>query len=78
MGDNLKLLVGVMICEVVEMIMFGSFSGGGLMGGMGQMMGGTMMGGGVLGMLSALVFWVLVLALIVALVVWIFRQIQQR
>ncbi len=37
-----------------------------------------MMGGGMLGMLFLLMFWVLVLALIAALIVWIVRQNQRR
>ena len=49
-----------------------------MMGGMGSMMSGSMMGGGLFGMLSAFVFWVLVIALIVVLVVWIFNQTQRR
>ena len=49
-----------------------------MMGSMDSMMGGSMMGGGLLGMLFALLFWVPVIALIAALVVWIVNQTQQR
>jgi hypothetical protein len=39
------------------------------MGGMGRMMGGSMMGGGPLGALFALTFWLLVLTLLAAVAV---------
>jgi hypothetical protein len=52
--------------------------GYGMMGGMGRMMGGGMMGGGLLGALFSLVTWVLLAALVFALVVWIIGQAQRR
>lgn len=73
MGDGIKVLVGALVGALFVLLLVGTFSGGGMMGGTGQMMGG-----GVLRMLFGLVLWVGVLALIVALVVWIVRQIQRR
>jgi hypothetical protein len=49
-----------------------------MMGGMGSMLGGSMMGGGLLGLLFALLFWVAIIAFLIGLVVWIFNQTQQR
>ena len=37
-----------------------------------------MMGGGLLGMLFAGLFWILLLVLLVAVVVWIFNQAQRH
>jgi hypothetical protein len=37
-----------------------------------------MMGGGLFGMLFAGLFWLLLLALLVTVVVWIFNQAQRR
>jgi hypothetical protein len=42
------------------------------------MMGGSMMGGGPLGVLFALLFWAVLVALLVALVLWIVNQTQER
>ncbi len=83
MGGNLKLLVGVLVGVVVALVLVEVFSGGGMTGGMGpmmgsDMMGGGMMGGGLLGMLLTPVSWVLVLALFAALIVWILVQNQRR
>jgi uncharacterized membrane protein len=78
MIDGLKILLGFLAGAIVVLLFVSTLGGRGMMGGMGQMMSGGMMGGGLFGMLSAFVFWVLVIALIVALVVWIVNQTQRR
>jgi uncharacterized membrane protein len=78
MSDGLKILLGFLVGAIVVLLFVSTLGGRGMMGGMGQMMSGGMMGGGLFGMLSAFVFWVLVIALIVALVVWIVNQTQRR
>jgi len=65
MGDGSKVALGAVLGALVVLLLFGGFTGG-----MGHMMGGSMMGGGVLGMLLSGVFWLLVLVLVVAAVVW--------
>lgn len=77
MGDGTKIILGVLVGALAALLLIWTFSGG-VVGGMGSMMGGSMMGGGALGMLAGLVFWLAALALIVALVVWAVRQIQRR
>jgi hypothetical protein len=87
MSDGLKILLGALGGAILALLLVGGFSGSGtgygMMGGMGQMMGGSMMGGsmmggGLFGMLFAGLFWLLLLALLVAVVVWIFNQLQRR
>jgi uncharacterized membrane protein len=56
----------------VVLLLFGGFSGG-----MGHMVGGSMMGGGVLGMLISSVFWLLLLALLAVVAVWLFSGIRR-
>jgi hypothetical protein len=81
-SDNLKVLLGALGGTVLVLLLAGGFSGSGMgygmMGGMGWMMGGGMMGGGMFGALISLLFWALLLAPIVALVVWIIGQTQRR
>ena len=82
MSDGLKILLGALGGAIPALLLAGGFSGSGIgydmMGGMGQMMGGSMMGGGLFGLLFAGLFWLLLLALLVAVVVWIFNQAQRR
>jgi hypothetical protein len=54
MSDGSKVALGAVVGALVVLLLFGGFSGG-----MGHMMGGSMMGGGVLGMLVPVVFWLL-------------------
>lgn len=76
MSDSLKVLLGV-LGGVIVLLLLGVFYGGG-MGGMDSMMSGGMMGYGIFGMLFLLLFWVLRIALIAALVVWILGQSPRR
>ena len=78
MSDGLKILLGFLVGAIVVLLFVSTLGGRGMMGGMGSMMSGSMMSGGLFGMLSAFVFWVLVIALIIVLVVWIFNQTQRR
>jgi hypothetical protein len=85
MSENLKILLGVLTGALVVLVLVAVFSGGSGMGGMGSMMSGRLIGGGVLGMgagtlgmLLVPLVWILAIALIVALVVWIVRQVQHR
>ena len=82
MSDGLKLVIGAVVVALVVLLLVGGFSGSvmgyGMMGGMGQLLGGSMIDGGFLVMLVALVFWLLILALLVAVVVWIFNQTQRH
>jgi hypothetical protein len=87
MSDGLKVLLGVMGGIVLTLLLVGGLAGSGMgygiMGGMGRMMGGGMMGGGMmggglLGALFSLLIWVLLAALVFALVVWIIGQAQRR
>jgi hypothetical protein len=82
MSDGLKILLGALGGAVVALLLAGGFSrsgmGYGIMGGMGQMMGGSMMGGGIFGALFAGLLWILLAALVVAVVIWIFNQAQRR
>ena len=52
--------------------------GYGTVGGMGSMMMGSRMGGGLIGVLFMLLFWGLLMAPIVVLVVWIVGQSLRR
>ena len=70
MSDGLKILLGALGGAIVALLLAGGFSGSG--------MGYGMMGGGLFGMLLAGLFWLLLLALLVAVVVWIFNQAQRR
>src|SRR5215213_7020861 len=78
MSDSLKVLLGILIGAIVVLLFVSTLGGGTMMGGMGSMMGGSMMGGGLLGMQFALLFWAVLVALLVALVLWIVNQTQQR
>jgi uncharacterized membrane protein len=71
MSDSLKVLLGVLIGAIVILLFVSTLGGG-------TMMGGSMMGGGLLGLLFALLFWAVLVALLVALVLWIVNQTQQR
>jgi len=76
MGDNAKVLLGAIVGALVVLLLLAILRGGGMMG-MGSMMGGGMMGGGMFGILFMLLFWVLVIALIAALIFWLFNQSQR-
>lgn len=88
MRNNTKVLLWVLGGALLILLLFaglmgsmggmGSTMGGGMMGGMGAMMGGGMMGGGMIGMLFMLLFWGLVIALLVTLIVWVINQGQRR
>lgn len=83
MSDGIKVLLGALVGLLLTLLLIGVFSGGGMMDGMGQMMGGGMMSGGMmvgglLGMFLMLLFWVLVLALLAALVVWVVNQARRH
>ncbi len=67
MSDGIKVLLGAVVGALLTLLLVGVFSGGG-------MMSGGMMGGGMIGMSLMLFFWILVLALIVAAVVWVVNQ----
>jgi uncharacterized membrane protein len=67
MSDGIKVLLGAVVGALLTLLLVGVFSGGG-------MMSGGMMAGGMIGMSLMLLFWVLVLALIVAAVVWVVNQ----
>jgi hypothetical protein len=73
MGDVLKIALGA-LGGIVLVLLFGVFSGGG----MGPMMGYGMMGGGILGMLSALLFWVLAVAVLAGILAWAITRTQRR
>jgi hypothetical protein len=64
MSDNLKVVLGVLGGAVVVLLVFSAFTS-------------ATMGAGIFGMLLALLFWFLVIALIVVLIVWIVQQIQR-
>ncbi len=72
MGDNAKVLLGALVGALAVLLLLAVLMGGGMMS-MGSMMGGGMMGGGMFGML----FWVLVIALIAALILWLVSQGQR-
>lgn len=74
MRDSLKVLLGVLGGAVLVLLLISAFAGDGV----GSMMGGGMIGGGMVGMLFMLLFWGLILALIVAAVVWIVGEISRR
>ncbi len=83
MSDGIKVLLGALVGVLLTLLLVGVFSGGGMMAGMGQMMGGGMMSGGMmagglLGMFLMLLFWVLVLTLLAALVVWVVNQARRH
>ena len=67
MGDGSKVALGAVVGALVVLLLIGGFSGG-----MGHMMGGSMMGVGVLGVLISSVFWLLILTLLVVAVIWFF------
>jgi hypothetical protein len=60
-GDGLKMAFGFVVGALLVLLLVGGFSGGG--------MGYGMMGGGALGMLFALTFWLLVVALLAAVAI---------
>ncbi len=75
MSDGIKVLLGALAGALLTLLLVGVFSGGGrgqMMGG--GMMGGGMMAGGLIGMSLMMLFWVLGLALLAALVVWVVSQ----
>jgi hypothetical protein len=74
MSGGLKVLLGTLIGAIVVLLFVSTLGGGG----MGSMMGGSMMGCGLLGMLFALLFWAAPVALLIALVLWVIDQTQQR
>lgn len=75
---TLKVVLGILGAAIVVLLLFGAFGSGiDPMGGMERMMSGGMMGGGVIGVLLMLLFWGLTIALIVALIVWIVRQVKR-
>ena len=83
MSDGLKVLLGALGGALLVLLLVGGFSGVGgmgygMMGGMGNMMSGGMMGSGMIGALLMLLFWGLLIALIVVVVVWIVGQSQRR
>jgi hypothetical protein len=78
MSDSLKVLLGTLVGAIVILLFVSTLGRGGMMGGMGSMMGGSMIGGGLLGMPFALLFWAALVALLIALVLWITNQTQQR
>lgn len=69
MGNNLKVVLGVRAGAVVLLLLLAALTGG--------MMGGGMMGAGIFGTLLALVFWFLLIALLVGLVVWVVQRTQR-
>ncbi len=70
MNDGFKILLGSLGGAIVVLLLVSVLGRGG-------MMSGGMMGGGLIGGLFSLLFWGLVLALIVALMVWIVDQTQR-
>ena len=83
MSDGLKILLCALGRALVVLLLVAGFSGGGgmgygMMGGLGSMMSGGMMGAGIIGILFMLLFWGLLIALIVVVVVWIVGQSQRR
>ena len=77
MSDGSKILLGILVGAIV-LLFVSTLGAGGMMGGMGSMMSGSMMGGGLLSMLIALLYWAVLVALLIALVLWIFNQTQHR
>jgi hypothetical protein len=78
MSDGLKVLLGALGGALLVLLLVGGFSGGGgmgygIMGGMGHMMSG-----GMIGILFMLLFWGLLIALSVLVVIWIVGQSQRR
>ena len=76
MSDNFKILLGVLGGALLALLLVVVFLGAG-MGGMGSMMGVGPIGGAV-GMLFAPLLWLLAVALVVGLVVWVIGQGQRR
>jgi uncharacterized membrane protein len=70
MSDGLKVILGALGGVVLILLLIGGFSDSG--------MGYDMMGGGLFGMLVALLFWLLLLDLLIAVMVWILDQTQHR
>ena len=60
MSDGSKVALGAVVGALLVLLLFGGFSGG----------MGHMMGGGVMGPHFAGLFWIVPLALLVAVVVW--------
>jgi hypothetical protein len=73
MSDVLKVLLGTLGGAALTLLLVGGFSGGRMGGGMGRMMGG-----GFFGMRLGLHFWVLLVALLVGIIGWIFNTAQRR
>lgn len=69
MSNSTRVLLGVAGGILLLLFLFVAFSGGGMMGGMGRMMGGPMMGGGFM------VFWLIFLVAIIALIVWLVMRL---
>ena len=65
MSDGLKILLGALAGAIIVVLFVSTLGGSG------------MMGGGLLGMLFALLFWAVLVALLVVLVLWIVNQTQQ-
>ena len=82
MSDALKVHLGALGGVLLVLLLVDGFSGGGMgygmMGGMGLMMSGGMMGGGMIGTLFMLLFWGLLIALTIVVVVWIVGQSQRH
>jgi len=77
MDSLLKIVAAGAAVGLLILLFLAAVMGRG-MAGMGAMMGGTMMAGGMAGMFVMLLFWGLVLALLVALVMWVIRETQRR
>lgn len=69
MSNSTRVLLGVAGGMLLLLFLFVAFSGGGMMGGMGRMMGGPMMGGGFM------TFWLIFLVAIIALIVWLVMRL---
>jgi uncharacterized membrane protein len=78
MSDGLKILLGALGGAIIVLLFVSTFGGGGKMDGMGSMMSGSMMGDGLFGILFVLLFWAVLVVLLIALVLWIVNQTQQR
>jgi uncharacterized membrane protein len=72
MNDSLKVFLGALGGAVLALLLAAVFRGGGMVS------TGSMMGGGIFGALFMLLFWVLGIALLVALIVWIVGPSRRR
>jgi outer membrane lipoprotein SlyB len=72
-SDVLKVLLGALGGAALALLLVGGFAGGRMGGGMGRMMVG-----GFFGVRLGLLFWVLLVALLVGIIVWIFNTAQRR